>query len=204
MPSAHVLGGAGQPSVHVTGSILPRIRPGMNGCRRLSPAFKILAVQVGCHLGVCCLRGASRPSDGTWLDVDMLTKGNHKMRRSRGLWVGVTSIAMVLVVGCSSAATPSTTKASASSPDGSTSHGENVNASGPPVRGGTLHMLGVGDIDYMDPDISHYSTPHSTANSRQSTDLPCVASGRARHPAWRAPQHPALCAVCRVANWLPV
>jgi peptide/nickel transport system substrate-binding protein len=29
--------------------------------------------------------------------------------------------------------------------------------SGAPVRGGTLHMLGVGDVDYMDPNISYYT-----------------------------------------------
>ncbi|MEO7352697.1 MAG: hypothetical protein ABIR34_10490, partial [Marmoricola sp.] len=28
---------------------------------------------------------------------------------------------------------------------------------GKPVKGGTLNMLGVGDVDYMDPNVSYYS-----------------------------------------------
>ena len=29
---------------------------------------------------------------------------------------------------------------------------------GTPVKGGTLNMLGTGDVDYMDPNISYYTT----------------------------------------------
>src|SRR5690348_5232020 len=30
-------------------------------------------------------------------------------------------------------------------------------AQGQPVRGGTLNMLGAGDVDFMDPNVSYYS-----------------------------------------------
>jgi peptide/nickel transport system substrate-binding protein len=33
----------------------------------------------------------------------------------------------------------------------------NPKSEGPPVTGGTLNMLGIGDVDYMDPNISYYS-----------------------------------------------
>ena len=35
--------------------------------------------------------------------------------------------------------------------------GSTTPAAGQPVRGGTLNMLGAGDVDYMDPNISYYS-----------------------------------------------
>lgn len=40
---------------------------------------------------------------------------------------------------------------------GGTSTGAGGGASGTPVKGGTLNMLGSGDVDYMDPNISYYS-----------------------------------------------
>jgi len=46
---------------------------------------------------------------------------------------------------------------SSSSSSSSNAGGENLNNSGSPVKGGTLHMLGTGDVDYMDPNISYYS-----------------------------------------------
>jgi len=44
-----------------------------------------------------------------------------------------------------------------SSSGSSNAGGENLNNSGTAVKGGTLHMLGTGDVDYMDPNISYYS-----------------------------------------------
>ncbi|HET7385762.1 MAG TPA: ABC transporter substrate-binding protein, partial [Nocardioidaceae bacterium] len=38
-----------------------------------------------------------------------------------------------------------------------TPSGNNTQATGQPVRGGTLNMLGAGDVDFMDPNISYYS-----------------------------------------------
>ena len=37
------------------------------------------------------------------------------------------------------------------------SSGSGSSSEGKPVKGGTLNMLGVGDVDYMDPNISYYS-----------------------------------------------
>jgi peptide/nickel transport system substrate-binding protein len=54
---------------------------------------------------------------------------------------------------------------------------ENLNNSGTPVVGGTLHMLGVGDVDYMDPNISYYSAGYEALRlwSRQLVTFPAVA-----------------------------
>jgi peptide/nickel transport system substrate-binding protein len=46
---------------------------------------------------------------------------------------------------------------SGSSGGGSAGNGSSTTTAGTPVRGGTLNMLGSGDIDYMDPNISYYS-----------------------------------------------
>ena len=37
--------------------------------------------------------------------------------------------------------------------------------SGTPVKGGTLNMLGAGDVDYMDPNISYYSIGYLACGS---------------------------------------
>jgi peptide/nickel transport system substrate-binding protein len=70
--------------------------------------------------------------------------------------------------------------ASASTPVSSSGTGtlaaENLNNSGTPVVGGTLHMLGVGDVDYMDPNISYYSAGYMALRlwSRQLVTYPAV------------------------------
>src|SRR3954451_1654252 len=50
----------------------------------------------------------------------------------------------------------------ASACGGGTTNGANPQSStggggGTPVKGGVLNMLGVGDVDYMDPNVSYYS-----------------------------------------------
>src|SRR5262245_66289186 len=40
---------------------------------------------------------------------------------------------------------------------GSSNNSSGSSAEGQAVRGGTLNMLGAGDVDYMDPNISYYS-----------------------------------------------
>src|SRR5262245_12718074 len=49
--------------------------------------------------------------------------------------------------------------AAAACSSGSTGGGttSSTGSSGPAVKGGTLNMLGSGDIDFMDPNISYYS-----------------------------------------------
>jgi peptide/nickel transport system substrate-binding protein len=41
---------------------------------------------------------------------------------------------------------------------GSSGSGSSSGSGGTPVKGGTLTMLGTGDVDYMDPNISYYTT----------------------------------------------
>ena len=84
------------------------------------------------------------------------------MGRSRSLLV-IGAIAGLVLAACSSSS-----KSSSSSPGGGSSsttapaasagfqkYAEN--ATGTPKTGGTLTMLGVGDVDYMDPNVSYYS-----------------------------------------------
>jgi peptide/nickel transport system substrate-binding protein len=80
----------------------------------------------------------------------------------------------------SASSAPSSTAASsapASSAPGSNLAAENTNSSGTPVVGGTLHMLGVGDVDYMDPNISYYSGGYLGLRlwSRQLVTYPGIA-----------------------------
>ncbi len=83
----------------------------------------------------------------------------------------------------SATASGSAPVASASAPVSSAPAGtgdlaaENTNSSGTPVVGGTLHMLGVGDVDYMDPNISYYSGGYLGLRlwSRQLVTFPAIA-----------------------------
>lgn len=47
---------------------------------------------------------------------------------------------------------------------------------GTPVKGGTLNMLGAGDVDYMDPNVSYYSVGYTALRlwSRQLFTFPAV------------------------------
>src|ERR1700744_5394280 len=100
------------------------------------------------------------------------------MKRSRLILVALVAIVVVVATACSS----SKPKAASSSSGGasssaSPSDGEKLNNSGTPVQGGTLHMLGLGEVDYMDPNISYYSTGHMAARmySRQWVTYPATA-----------------------------
>jgi peptide/nickel transport system substrate-binding protein len=79
-------------------------------------------------------------------------------------------------VAASSPPTTSSPPATSSAPASGLSS-EDLNNSGTPVVGGTLHMLGVGDVDYMDPNISYYSAGYTTLRlwSRQLVTFPAVA-----------------------------
>jgi peptide/nickel transport system substrate-binding protein len=82
--------------------------------------------------------------------------------------------------GSSAAAAPSaSTSASAAATTaavGSNLAAENLNNSGTPVKGGTLHMLGTGDVDYMDPNLSYYNVGYLALRlwSRQLVTFPDV------------------------------
>lgn len=92
------------------------------------------------------------------------------MRRTRAACVAGLCLIMAVATACSTKATKSTQT------DSTSISGENINASGTPVRGGTLHMLGVGDVDYMDPNISYYSGGYLALRlwSRQLVTYPAV------------------------------
>jgi peptide/nickel transport system substrate-binding protein len=61
---------------------------------------------------------------------------------------------------------------------GSGSVTTSTNGGGTPVRGGTLYMLGTGDVDYMDPNISYYPTGYLGLRmwSRQLLTYPAIPS----------------------------
>jgi peptide/nickel transport system substrate-binding protein len=77
-------------------------------------------------------------------------------KRSKALASGVGLVAMASVV-----AACSSSSSGGSSNSGSvslTSGTQGINpGTGSPQTGGTLNMLGVGDVDYMDPNISYYT-----------------------------------------------
>ncbi|WP_353510911.1 ABC transporter substrate-binding protein [Intrasporangium sp.] len=82
--------------------------------------------------------------------------------RTKALAAAGTSVATALVLTACSSATPGA---------GQTATGE-----GAAVRGGTLNMLGTGDVDYMDPNISYYSIGYLGLRmwSRQLFTYPAV------------------------------
>ena len=104
-------------------------------------------------------------------------------------WFVVVAVASLTLAACTSKSTTSTnastapgTTATSSPPTTSSTaasdlSSENVNNSGTPVVGGTLHMLGVGDVDYMDPNISYYSGGYTALRlwSRQLVTFPAIA-----------------------------
>ncbi|MEO6999130.1 MAG: hypothetical protein ABI112_13695, partial [Terracoccus sp.] len=65
---------------------------------------------------------------------------------------------------------------SSTSTGGTSGAGGSGGASGTPVKGGTLNMLGAGDVDYMDPNISYYSVGYLALRewSRQLFTYPAV------------------------------
>lgn len=56
------------------------------------------------------------------------------------------------------------------------SSGHSSTGGGSPVKGGTLTMLGTGDVDYMDPNISYYTTGYLALRmwSRQLVTYPAI------------------------------
>ena len=54
--------------------------------------------------------------------------------------------------------------------------GSGTSSEGTPVKGGILNMLGTGDVDYMDPNVSYYSVAYSVHRlwSRQLFTYPAI------------------------------
>jgi peptide/nickel transport system substrate-binding protein len=66
----------------------------------------------------------------------------------------------LIAVGCGSGSSNKTTNTTAASTGGSGLANQRYadnNTPFSPVVGGTLSMLGTGDVDYMDPNVSYYS-----------------------------------------------
>jgi peptide/nickel transport system substrate-binding protein len=80
----------------------------------------------------------------------------------------LTAVATLCTVGLAVSACSGTIKTTGSS----------ASTSGPaPVAGGTLNMLGVGDVDYMDPNVSYFTTGYQAMRmvSRQLFTNPAIA-----------------------------
>ena len=83
----------------------------------------------------------------------------RSVRRRSKVMVGAVSLALVVTACGSSGGGSSNNNASSSSGSGASLPNQhyNLNNSGTPVKGGVLTMLGAGDVDYMDPNVSYYS-----------------------------------------------
>jgi peptide/nickel transport system substrate-binding protein len=94
--------------------------------------------------------------------------------RTRIAVAGLLSTALVTAACTSKSAVTGGSSAPAS--DGGLAS-ENINATGTPVSGGTLDMLGVGDVDFMDPNVSYYSGGYLGLRlwSRQLVTYPAIA-----------------------------
>jgi peptide/nickel transport system substrate-binding protein len=74
------------------------------------------------------------------------------------LQMGAAAAALALIAGaCGSSHSSSTGGGSGGGSSGASSQIYANNSGGTPVQGGTLTMLGTGDVDYMDPNVSYYS-----------------------------------------------
>ncbi len=105
------------------------------------------------------------------------------MKRSRLILVALVAIVVVVATACSSSKPKAASRARVARPPAPprpTAKSSTTRV--PRSQGGTLHMLGVGDVDYMDPNISYYSTGYMAARmySRQWVTYP--ADRRARRP----------------------
>ncbi|TCC28731.1 ABC transporter substrate-binding protein [Kribbella sindirgiensis] len=67
---------------------------------------------------------------------------------------------------------------------GGTASGSGGGSAGTPVSGGTLNMLGAGDVDYMDPNVSYYSVGYLNLRmwSRQLFTYPADPGGKNTTP----------------------
>jgi peptide/nickel transport system substrate-binding protein len=78
----------------------------------------------------------------------------------------------------------SLTLAACNADKGTTTGNTGANSGGTPVAGGTLNMLGAGDVDYMDPNVSYYSVGYLNLRmwSRQLFTYPAEPGGKNTSP----------------------
>jgi peptide/nickel transport system substrate-binding protein len=81
-------------------------------------------------------------------------------------------------------AVTSLTLAACNADKGITPGGTGTNSAGTPVTGGTLNLLGKGDVDYMDPNVSYYSVGYLNLRlwSRQLFTYPAEPGGKNTTP----------------------
>src|SRR5688500_6469423 len=92
-------------------------------------------------------------------------------RRHARAALSLTAVASIVLAACSSGG---------ATPSGSGAGKE----AGAPVAGGTLNMLGAGDVDFMDPNISYYSVGYLNLRmwSRQLFTYPADPNGKNTTP----------------------
>jgi peptide/nickel transport system substrate-binding protein len=82
------------------------------------------------------------------------------MRRSkqRMIFIVTATCLGMLAAACGNGSSSSSSSTSTTAASGAIANQRYAaNSSGTPVRGGTLTMLGTGDVDYMDPNVSYYA-----------------------------------------------
>lgn len=83
-----------------------------------------------------------------------------RIRTRRSLGIAGLAVLAMTAAACGSSSTPSATSSGSTS---LTSGTQAINpGTGAPQRGGTLNMLGVGDVDYMDYNASYYTIGYLT------------------------------------------
>jgi peptide/nickel transport system substrate-binding protein len=103
------------------------------------------------------------------------------IRRKALVWGAAAAAIGLAVTACGGS---SSSSSGGSSSGGSSSQIYNPNTGGTPKTGGTLNMLGDGDVDYMDPNVSYYSIGYLNLRmwSRQLYSYPAV-NGQTTTPA---------------------
>src|SRR5262245_15112037 len=95
-------------------------------------------------------------------------------------WSVVAAAAMLGLVltacGSSSKSAGGNNGGNSSGGSSTTTGGGSTNPGGTPVKGGTLNMLGTGDVDYMDPNVSYYTVGYLNLRmwARQLLTYPAI------------------------------
>jgi peptide/nickel transport system substrate-binding protein len=105
-------------------------------------------------------------------------------RRAAGLTVAA-AVASLVLAACGSSSSGGNTGPAASPSASSGGSGDvgfqklATNASGTPTAGGTLNVIGNGDVDYMDPNLTYYTVGYMAAReySRQLYTYPATIGG---------------------------
>ncbi len=99
------------------------------------------------------------------------------------LQMGAAAAALALIAGaCGSSHSSSTGGSGGGGSSGASSQIYANNSGGTPVKGGTLTMLGTGDVDYMDPNVSYYSIGYLGLREWSREPVSPTRRSRARPP----------------------